>query len=274
MIDILLSTYNGELFLRQQLESVIAQTYQDWEMLIRDDGSCDGTLAIIMEFCELYPQKIKHIQGGKNIGCLRSFEILLEKSKAPYIMFCDQDDVWLPTKIEKEMSAMLMLEKDKLQIPCVICSDLCVVDTQLNLLDSSYWHYSRINPHLLAKPNAIAVTNYVTGCTMLMNAAVKQIALPFGQMAIMHDAWIALRVISQNGYIMALNEANILYRQHNNNKVGAGYVKYNWQYFINKVLHIQQVLVNNYKNYKQAHEIIGISLLCFLYNRIKYLIMR
>jgi hypothetical protein len=73
---------------------------------------------------------------------------------------------------------------------------------------------------------------------------------------------------------MALNEANILYRQHNNNKVGAGYVKYNWQYFINKVLHIQQVLVNNYKNYKQAHEIIGISLLCFLYNRIKYLIMR
>ena len=274
MIEVLLSTYNGESFLRQQLESILYQTYPEWEILIRDDGSYDDTLAIIQEFCDLYPSKIKQLQGGKNIGCLRSFEILLQKSKSPYIMFSDQDDVWMPTKIEKAMDAMLKLESKISQAPCVICSDLCVVDAQLNLLNSSYWNYARINPLLLVKPNALAVNNYVTGCTILMNAMAKQIALPFGQMAVMHDAWIALSVVSNDGYIKTLSEANILYRQHNNNKVGAVSVKYGWQYFINKVMHIQHVLISNYNNYKQAHEIMKISFTCFWYNRIIYLLKR
>src|SRR5574344_633773 len=90
MIDILLSTYNGELYLREQLESLVSQSEQEWILYIRDDGSTDGTLNIIHDFCSRFPSKIQLLADDfGNIGVIKSFELLLRSSRHEYIMFCD-----------------------------------------------------------------------------------------------------------------------------------------------------------------------------------------
>ena len=105
MVEILLSTYNGEAYLEELLDSLIAQTYQDWSLTIRDDGSTDSTIDIISEYQHKYGEKITLMDGRKNIGTIKSFELLLQQSIAEYVMLCDQDDVWMPDKI------MLSLQK-------------------------------------------------------------------------------------------------------------------------------------------------------------------
>ena len=109
MIDILLSTYNGEVFLGELIDSVMGQTYQDCRLLVRDDGSTDGTLGILRTYQDNYPQRIvltNDMLG--NVGVIKSFELLLANSSSEYIMFCDQDDVWLPNKVELSVLKMIL----------------------------------------------------------------------------------------------------------------------------------------------------------------------
>ena len=275
MIDILLSTYNGEKYLAEQLESIITQSYSDWTLYIRDDGSIDNTMSIIEEHCTRYPYKIvKYEDFLGNIGFVRSFEELLKQAKSEYFMFCDQDDVWLPQKVEKAMLAMKIRENKNPDTPVIVCSDLYIVDEHLNKISDSYWSYSKITPQYLQKSNQLAVNNYVTGCTMLFNKKTKDISLPFGKNAIVHDAWIALKVLSAGGIIQTLSTPEILYRQHGLNQYGASDIKQNFNYFWKKIIDVRAVIKTNYVNFKQSNEISGISLFCFFYNRIIYLIKR
>ena len=105
MIAILLSTYNGSKYLREQLNSIIDQTVKDWILYVRDDGSTDETIDIIKEYVSLYPN-INYIEDIQNLGSARSFMKLLSLVEADHYMFCDQDDVWLPTKIEVSLMEM------------------------------------------------------------------------------------------------------------------------------------------------------------------------
>ncbi len=276
MIDILLSTYNGEKYLNELLDSLLAQTYTNWVLFIRDDGSSDNTISIIDKYCQAYPQKIRKIseKNGVNVGVIHSFELLLKESQSEYIMFCDQDDIWLPHKIEDALEEISSAELQQPNKPIVICSDLYVVDNQLNKISESFWSYCRMNPSLLQKNNELAINNYVTGCTMLFNRKAKQISLPFGKNAVMHDAWIALKVLASNGIIIILEKPEILYRQHQQNKLGAIAVQYCFRYFFEKILNIKRVFEKNYLNYKQANEVLGMSFGCFIYYRLVYLIRR
>ena len=276
MIDILLSTYNGEKYLAEQLESIVKQTYSAWTLYIRDDGSTDSTNTIIDNYCLNYTEKIKKISDtyDGNVGVVRSFELLLKQSNSEYIMFCDQDDVWLPEKVEMAITEIKKIESEKNVIPIIICSDLYVVDNKLNKISDSFWKYTRISPQYLQEPKSLATNNYVTGCTMLFNNKVKQISLPFGKYTTMHDAWIALKVLSSGGIIQRLPVSLIMYRQHEKNEIGAISISYNINYFTSKVIGIKTVLSANYKNYKQAKEILQISLFRFVYCKIKYLIKR
>ena len=275
MINILLSTYNGEKYLKEQLESIIKQSHSDWTLYIRDDGSTDNTISIIDEYCSRYPNKIvKYEDCLGNIGSLHSFEELLKQAKSDYFMFCDQDDVWLPQKIEKAMSEMVICENANPATPVIVCSDLIVVDEHLNKLSGSFWSYSKIAPQYLQKTNQLAVNNYVTGCTMLFNKKAKDVSLPLGKNAIMHDSWIALKIKASNGIISVLKEPYILYRQHGLNQIGAISINHNIKYFLGKIMAVKKVIRNNYIIFKQSNEILGISLLCFFYNRIIYLIKR
>ncbi len=221
-IDILLATYNGAAYLAEQLDSLFAQTCQDWRLVVRDDGSTDATLEILERYLALHPGRIVLLPlDGNRLGASASFATLLERSESPYVMFCDQDDVWLPNKVELTFAAMRDLEQvHGGQMPLLVDTDLKVVDERLALLDESFWHFERIHPQRLTKLSRVLMQNFVTGCTAMLNRPLASLAQPVSAKALMYDGWIAL-VATAFGKIAALSTPTVLYRQHGRNVAGA-----------------------------------------------------
>ena len=220
-IAILLATYNGEKYIHEQIESILSQTYSEWEIYIHDDGSKDNTCEIILEYSHKYPEKI-HIIEGAGTGCAKkNFFYLMSQVQAPYYMCCDQDDVWLETKIEKTIKKMKELE-DQIgkQNPILVFSDLEVVDSNLNLIAASMNAYQKLNPSKTQFKDLL-IQSLVTGCVMMMNeSCVKKSLVSFDiDKIIMHDWWCSL-VASYFGKIGFVDESLIKYRQHSDNSVG------------------------------------------------------
>ncbi len=222
MLRILMSTYNGARYLAEQLDSIIAQTYTDWRLTVRDDGSTDGTLAVLADYAKK-DKRITILSDGENLGACKSFERLLTQcNDAEYYAFADQDDVWDINKLAVCMATILSAERDFPDKPIVVHSDLRVVDEQLHEIASSFWQYSNICPDLLNHNiHYLAICNSVTGCAMLFNRAACRSALPFAKKAYMHDAWIALQTMLAGGQIIAIRQTLMAYRQHGNNTLGA-----------------------------------------------------
>jgi len=221
MIDILMATYNGQKHLRDQIDSLLAQTNQDWQLLIRDDKSTDNTVAIIKEYAAKYSDKIKLLEDncGK-VGASMNFHRLLENSTAEYIMFCDQDDVWLPQKIEVTLALMKATEATCPNKPTLVHTDLKVVDSQLRTIAKSLWLYQGIPLEFGNDADRIMIQNVATGCTIMINKIAKNISLPIPKEAVMYDWWIAINV-AKHGRIVYASQQLVLYRQHSNNAVGA-----------------------------------------------------
>ena len=217
-IIVLLSTYNGEKYLKEQLNSLFSQTYKDFEIIARDDVSSDKTLEILKSY------DVKIIESTQNLGAKKSFSTLLEyalqNSDSEYFMFCDQDDVWNHNKIEKTLAKMKELEafygNEK---PLLIHTDLEVVDENLGTISNSMWEYEYILPKCNSF-NRLLIQNTVTGCTMMINRKLALKSLDIPKEAIMHDWWIGL-VASYFGKIGYINASTIKYRQHGNNTIGA-----------------------------------------------------
>ena len=134
-----MATYNGEKYLREQLQSLYNQTYTDWTLYIGDDGSSDGTASIVREFSQRYGNIVFH-QNSEGKGAMRNFMDLLAEAEADYYMFCDQDDVWLPHKVETTLRKMRETEAENKERPALACSDLRVVDKNLQTIAPSYAH--------------------------------------------------------------------------------------------------------------------------------------
>ncbi|MCX6073155.1 MAG: glycosyltransferase family 2 protein [Campylobacterales bacterium] len=222
MVDILLATYNGKRFLAVQIDSILSQTYTDWKLLIRDDGSTDGTLHIITDFARRYPDKIIPIlDTDNNLGVTRNFERLMEHATSPYLMFCDQDDIWLNEKIEKSLTKLQEMEKvHGTHTPLLVYTDLAVCNEEGEILSNSFWTYQGGDftiPLDLAKA---LVQNNATGNTMIFNRALVNNALPFSSDAVMHDWWVSLTALYL-GKIDYLSDQTIMYRQHNRNVSGS-----------------------------------------------------
>ena len=220
MIAICLATFNGELYLKEQLDSLLNQSYKEFDIFVRDDGSNDATLAILEE----YKNSLTIIQDNKESSSAQeNFTILLEYvsklKKYEYFMLCDQDDVWLEDKVKKSIKMMRNFTLQNEHTPLLIHTDLQVVDAQRNLLHSSFWNYMKLNPSKNAF-HQLLIQNSVTGCATIMNKALLEIALPIPKNVTMHDWWLAL-VASQFGKVIPLYDATILYRQHTNNTIGA-----------------------------------------------------
>ena len=274
MIEILLSTYNGEMFIEEQVNSILNQSYKDWHLTIRDDGSTDSTLSVINRLASANNDKISIIDDNRNLGCKKSFETLLANADAEYYMFCDQDDVWLEDKIKHAIEILEEAVGKGSDIPCVVCSDLRLVDKDLTDLGLTFWQATKTNVQILDTPEKLSVNNYVAGCTMLFNIAAKKVSMPFGTHCIMHDAWIALKTLTSSGRIVISPYADILYRQHGGNTVGATKIEDRFYYLCRKAVSIKSVFKNNYSNYMQAKEILSISLPKFILKRVSYLIHR
>jgi glycosyltransferase involved in cell wall biosynthesis len=258
-IAILLSTYNGENYLEDQIKSIINQTYANWTLYVRDDGSTDRTLDILRRYASEYTNiNILYDEIHRDACC--SFLWLLSEVDSQYYMFCDQDDVWIENKIEISFLTMVTQEKQTPDIPIIVNTDLVVVDSALNSIDTSFWRYAKINPYPDHAYNYV-VTNYVTGCTMLFNQHAKRVSLKLNKYILMHDYWIALNVLHHKGVILPLPLKTVLYRQHSSNKLGA--VKSDSS-LISRIFNIRSVFIYNKRLYKMVKSVTGVSLILFL----------
>jgi len=221
-IDILLATYNGAAFLEAQLESVAAQTHRDWRMIVRDDGSTDRTPEILAHFQMRHPGKVEILaDDDNNLGLALNFSRLMEHSDGPYASFCDQDDVWIPEKLERSLAKMHELERVYgANVPLLVFTDLEVVDRNLHVIDDSFWHYANVRPKRCKSLNRLLLQNVVTGCTALMNRRLVEIAIPIPLESVVHDWWVAL-VAGGLGRVGFLTCPTVHYRQHGRNRFGA-----------------------------------------------------
>jgi len=232
-IAVLLATYNGGKYIREQLESLFQQSCDCFHLYVRDDGSSDDTMKIVEEFCQRYPDKVTILEDSqKHRGAAKSFMYLLENVDSEYYMFCDQDDIWLPEKVEKTFARMKDAEKviaddgtrcsetTEKNAPILVATDLKVVDEHLNILKESFNADLKIDV-FRKHPELICVRHVVTGCTMMFNRAAKLVSLPMSPRATMHDEWVALCIHFKGGVISILDDSTILYRQHTDNTLGA-----------------------------------------------------
>lgn len=248
MVTVLLAVYNGEKYLEQQITSILNQSVKDVKIIIRDDGSTDASCDIINLFCNKYPNVISKIEGTPTRSAKQNFAKLLECCDDDYIMFCDQDDFWLPQKIEKTLLAMQKAEQDK-DTPILVHTNLKVADQKLNVVSPSFFEFQQLDPKDLTLPRLL-VQNYVTGCTVMINRALAKKCGEIPKQCIMHDWWLAL-VAVLFGKIVCVDEPTILYRQHENNQVGAK-ASYGFDFIKRKLLTLNQVKQNYKATYLQA----------------------
>lgn len=220
-VDILLATFNGECFLGEQIESILGQEYANYKLIVRDDGSSDGTMAIIRNYIERFPGKISLLDDSMgNVGSSGNFLRLIASSTADYVMLSDQDDVWLPGKVSMTMRAMRENEeKHGRLMPILVHTDLKVANGELSVIADSFWKYQKLSPHCDGI-NRLLVQNVVTGCTVMINRKLVDLVRPDSTGMIEHDWWLAL-IAASFGKIAFVPEASMLYRQHGKNAVGA-----------------------------------------------------
>ena len=221
MIDILVAVYNGEKYLKEQLTSILNQTYKEFNIIIRDDGSTDSSLDIIKEFNQLYPEKVTFVEDVPSGSAKNNFFELMNYAKSDHIMFCDQDDIWFENKIEVTLKKMQATEntygKD---VPILCHTDLTVVDKNLNTINPSFFKMQKFDITKTTLNRAL-VQNIVTGCTMMINKALLDLAKGTNsEDIIMHDWWLFL-IASAFGRVEVVTTPTILYRQHEENQVGA-----------------------------------------------------
>jgi glycosyltransferase involved in cell wall biosynthesis len=247
-VQILLSTYNGEKYIDEQINSLLLQEGVDISIIIRDDGSSDGTLEKLEIFKQRYPQRFVVFQE-RNIGVVNSFFDLIHRTSNQfnYYAFCDQDDIW---KSDKLIRAISYLQDQKKEVPLMYCSSTLMVDQELVPIKT----WPPIPLRELTIYNAL-VENVCVGCTIVINSTALDIVKknPLNRLhnVIMHDWWIYL-CVSSLGKVYFDEEPSILYRQHPNNIYGGlvDGVMPKWKKRISRFVEGR----NYYILSKQAHE--------------------
>lgn len=265
-IAILLATYNGEKYLREQIESLYNQTFKDWTIYVHDDGSFDRTLEILGEY-----EKIKNnfivLKYPSQKGASNNFFSLLQAVEARYYFFADQDDKWLPNKVEISLREMQKREKEGR--PTLICSDAYVTDENLNIVSSSLWKQAGTHPEYLDTFDKAGASPFVTGCTMLINKAAKESVLwKYKEKATMHDAYITLCVLKAKGEVHPIFTPLLYYRQHNGNTLGAYSSQQSNLWY--KISHIKTIIKTDYALLKMLQALKYGTLLKFLLYKYKY----
>ena len=267
-VAILLMTYNGEQYLPQLLASLRGQTYTRWRLYVQDDLSTDATPQLLAQAAQGDP-RIEVLPNSRKLGAKRGFIDLFQRTEADYYMFCDQDDVWLPEKIQCTLERMQQAEAEwGHDCPLVVHTDLSVVDGELKEIAPSFWRYSRIAPALLRTFEEQAGHNLCTGCTMLVNAAARQAALPCPEAALMHDAWVTLCALRQGGHVCEVDRPTILYRQHGSNTLGAHDIQNH--YLRKRLARLHKVWSENRANYAMLRAAGYGSLATYLYHKVAY----
>lgn len=216
-VQVLLSAYNGEHYIEEQIHSVLAQSWPEVTLLIRDDGSRDGTVDIVKRMIGDHPERIGLIEGD-NLGVVgNSFELLEQAAPdVDFYCFCDQDDVWLPHKVESAVNRLeFNVNPEK---PAMVFTSTQLADSTLNSL--GVWPQApRREPSFY---NAL-YENVAIGATIMINKASYELFAsykkPDSSRILMHDWWFYL-LVSATGEVIYDHEPSMLYRQHGHNVVG------------------------------------------------------
>lgn len=211
LVSICMATYNGEMYLSQQLDSLISQTYKNIEVVVQDDCSSDKTLEVLNEYKERLNLKI--YQNEKNLGFMQNFESVLKKAEGDFIAICDQDDIWESDKIE------LLLHN--IEDSTLVYSDSMLIDENGNSLNQNFSSSLKNNFITTKNPLAFLNDNCVSGHAMLFKKDLLKYIFPFSQ-TVFFDAWIAANAATLDG-VKYFNKPLVRYRQHGNNTLS----KYN-----------------------------------------------
>lgn len=213
IISILMSTYNGENYLHNQLYSLLQQTYPNWQLWIKDDDSTDTTGSIIDEFCALDPRIRKVSSSENNLGAGKAFLSLLPYSNTPYTIFCDQDDIWLEKKLEELIRyADAKLISDTVGI--VYCDAYAYSDASGTIISKSISHL-----HAQTLNEFLFFNSGYQGCSILFNQPLVKMAQNYTADFYMHDDIISL-LAHTFGDVYFLDKPLMLYRQHDKNVTG------------------------------------------------------
>ena len=214
-VNILMSTYNGQQFLAEQIRSIQEQSYTDWTLFIRDDGSSDNTKEILKDF-EHQDSRIHLIDNDKsdNLGVIKSFHKLVNHDRADYYFFSDQDDVWLPNKLELSLKEAQNYLAD---LPLMVYMDLKVVNQDLKIMTESM--VKSQSHHANTELVQELTENTVTGGVAMINHALAEMWQETDDI-LMHDWYLAL-LASAFGNLVFIDQPGELYRQHSDNVLGA-----------------------------------------------------
>jgi GT2 family glycosyltransferase len=220
---IVLSSYNGQKFIAEQIDSIRRQTLSDWTLVVRDDGSSDDSVKVI-ESLAAADARIELLRDGKgNVGPAASFGLLLEHAQkigAGYVALADQDDVWSSDKLANQLGLLRRRESVLgVAVPLLVHSDLTVVGEDLQVIHRSFMAFQKLRPEPGWPLGTLLIQNFVTGCTTVTNRALLNVAVPVPAV-IMHDWWLALCAAAL-GEVVYLPGATVLYRQHGRNVQGS-----------------------------------------------------
>lgn len=220
MVHIMMATYNGERYIAEQIESILKQTYIEWKLFIRDDGSKDSTVKIVQDYMKKHPMKIFLIESkiiyhdAKN-----NFAALYkEVPEADYYAFCDQDDIWKENKLEE---CIKCFQENDEQIPTIVYHDMQVGKNENAVIADSFFIYTKLQLDKKTPFQHTLVYNTIPGCAMLFNHKTKEVVSGIPQECNMHDWWILLSVLALGGNVVYCEKKLGLYRQHEANEIGA-----------------------------------------------------
>ena len=232
-IDVVIPVFNGVRYLEEQIESIANQTFPPTRLILRDDGSTDGSLDLIFNLQKRYGDWLLVLPAGVNLGCIGNINCLLSATSAPYVALADQDDVWIKDKLERSLDLLRSLESSYgAESPILVHSDLELINASGLRLGTTYFQRQHLHPRRVA-PEELVLSNVVTGCTLLCNRSLLRQALPIPKPALMHDWWLAL-VASVFGRLELLEGVTVRYRQHDSNVLGSQGLgaQYWWRRFL------------------------------------------
>jgi len=216
LVSVVMATFNGEKYIREQLDSILNQGYRHLEVIIVDDASTDATQAIL----EAYSHRDNRISihySEKNHGALASFEHGLELASGEFVVFADQDDVFESRKVSLLVEA---LKKNPHRDMAV--SDLALMNGQGEKIDDSMWHHQRLRVKEGKPFSQLLYMNFTTGCAMMIRRRLLDRALPFPAGCIVHDWWLSVVCCSSaGGGLTLLTKPLTRYRQHGSNIIGS-----------------------------------------------------
>lgn len=248
-VVVMMSTYNGEKYLREQIDSILQQKGVNVFLLVRDDDSDDNTVEILNDYANRH-NNVSYYTGNNLKSCGSFLNLLKKAPVASYYAFSDQDDVWLENKL---ITAVNMMKQENATVPLLYYSNLIIVDENLS---QKGMYFSE--PLTLANKYSPLVENTCTGCTMVFNKQLRDLIIVDTEISCtMHDAWINM-VCSLFGKCIYDNAGYILYRQHGNNVIGSSVKTNKWHTLLSRIKRIfNRDLQPRFKNVTSLYKIYG-----------------